>query len=514
MIKPLKTVLFFLLAGLFLLPTVLFLPEKGIEIGPFKLHMMSLDELLGKDTVQYADISDLIVDGFDEDSLPDITEITEVPIDSTEEIPDTIRADASALAASVYRIQFPEGNKSSLKKFFAALKALNNKKSIVRILHYGDSQIEGDRISSYIRNKLQTKYGGVGPGLLPAVQPYDSYFSIKQSNIGNWSRYAVFGKKNPEVLHKSYGALAAFSRFAPINNDSIFKDSILYQGEVVFAESNLAYGRVRKFQKVQIFYGNARRKVAVSLWVDDVEITHDSLKANVDYARYTYTLPQKTKNLTIKFAGYDSPDIYGISLEGLTGISLTNIGMRGSSGTIFNRMEYGHLNKMYANLNVKLFILQFGGNVMPYIKDSSEAISYGRWFGSQIRTLKRMRPDASFVMIGPSDMSHKVKDKYVTYDFLPLVRNELKKAAFKQGIGYWDMYEAMGGYNSMPSWVNAEPALAGSDYTHFTPRGAKLIANMFYNALMIERGFDSAQPPTKQTTTKPAKEKLKKSESE
>jgi len=485
--KPLKTVLFFLLAAAFLLPTVLFLPEKGVKVGPFTLHMMTLDELLGKDTVQYADISDLIVDGFEEDSLPDITEVVEVSVDSSENIPDTIRADAEALAASIHRIDFPNGDKSCLKNFFAALNGIKDKKSIVRILHYGDSQIEGDRISSYIRNKLQTKYGGIGPGLLPAVQPYDSYFSIKQSNVGNWSRYAVFGKKNPEVLHKSYGALAAFSRFAPINNDSIFKDSILYTGEVIFEESKLAYGRVRKFQKVQIFYGNSHRKVAVSLWVDGVEITHDSLKANVDYARYAYTLPAETKNLTIKFAGYDSPDIYGISLEGLSGVSLTNIGMRGSSGTIFNRMEYGHLNKMYANLNVKLFILQFGGNVMPYIKDSTEAVNYGRWFGSQIRTLKRMRPDASFVMIGPSDMSHKVRDNYVTYDFLPLVRDELKKAAFKQRIGYWDMYEAMGGYNSMPSWVNAEPALAGSDYTHFTPRGAKLIANMFYNALMIER---------------------------
>ena len=485
--KPLKTVLFFLLAAAFLLPTVLFLPEKGVKVGPFTLHMMTLDELLGKDTVQYADISGIIADGFEEDSLPDITEVVEVSVDSSENIPDTIRADAEALAASIHRIDFPNGDKSCLKNFFAALNGIKDKKSIVRILHYGDSQIEGDRISSYIRNKLQTKYGGIGPGLLPAVQPYDSYFSIKQSNVGNWSRYAVFGKKNPEVLHKSYGALAAFSRFAPINNDSIFKDSILYTGEVIFEESKLAYGRVRKFQKVQIFYGNSHRKVAVSLWVDGVEITHDSLKANVDYARYAYTLPAETKNLTIKFAGYDSPDIYGISLEGLSGVSLTNIGMRGSSGTIFNRMEYGHLNKMYANLNVKLFILQFGGNVMPYIKDSTEAVNYGRWFGSQIRTLKRMRPDASFVMIGPSDMSHKVRDNYVTYDFLPLVRDELKKAAFKQGIGYWDMYEAMGGYNSMPSWVNAEPALAGSDYTHFTPRGAKLIANMFYNALMIER---------------------------
>ena len=48
------------------------------------------------------------------------------------------------------------------------------------------------------------------------------------------------------------------------------------------------------------------------------------------------------------------------------------------------------------------------------------------------------------------------------------------------------MYEGMGGYNSMPSWVNAEPELARPDYVHFSPRGAKLIANMFYNALIFE----------------------------
>lgn len=487
MIKPLKTLLFFLFAGLFLLPTVLLIPDEGIEVGPFTIHMLTLDDLMGVDTVEYADISNIIDQNINVDSLPDITELANVEVDSVAIPQDTVRADAAALAAKVYRLQFPKGDKSILNNFYKALDGLATNKSLVRIMHYGDSQIEGDRMSSYIRNKLQTKYGGSGPGLLPALQPYDSYFSISQSNPGNWSRYAVFGRKNPLVLHKSYGALAAFSRFAPINNDSIFKDSLYYKAEVVFDESKVAYSRVRTFQKVQIFYGNSNRSVAISLWVDGTEVTRDSLKANVDYARYSYTLPTASKNLTIKFEGYDSPDIYGIALDAINGISLTNIGMRGSSGTIFNRMEYGHLNRMYANLNVKLFILQFGGNVMPYIKDSTAAINYGRWFYSQLRTLKSMRPDASFIVIGPSDMSYKNKDKYVTYEFLPLVRDELKKATLKANIAYWDMYEAMGGYNSMPSWVNAKPALAGSDYTHFTPRGAKLVANMFYNALMIEK---------------------------
>jgi lysophospholipase L1-like esterase len=44
----------------------------------------------------------------------------------------------------------------------------------------------------------------------------------------------------------------------------------------------------------------------------------------------------------------------------------------------------------------------------------------------------------------------------------------------------------MGGHNSMPSWVNAQPELARPDYVHFSARGARLVANMFYNALILE----------------------------
>ena len=49
-----------------------------------------------------------------------------------------------------------------------------------------------------------------------------------------------------------------------------------------------------------------------------------------------------------------------------------------------------------------------------------------------------------------------------------------------------DLYEAMGGYNSMPSFVQAVPSLASADYIHFNNLGINLVAEMFYNALMVE----------------------------
>jgi lysophospholipase L1-like esterase len=139
---------------------------------------------------------------------------------------------------------------------------------------------------------------------------------------------------------------------------------------------------------------------------------------------------------------------------------------------------------MYADLNPGLFILQFGGNVIPYMDGGFE--KYKRFFMRELKVIKKIAPGVPVIVIGPSDMSKKVKGKYETYPNLENVRNALKEATLESGFAFWDMYEAMGGKNSMPSWVNAEPALAITDFVHFNSRGARLISEMFYNALIYE----------------------------
>ena len=51
-------------------------------------------------------------------------------------------------------------------------------------------------------------------------------------------------------------------------------------------------------------------------------------------------------------------------------------------------------------------------------------------------------------------------------------------------ICFWDLYEAMGGKNSMVAWVNK--GLAQKDYTHFSFKGAKYVGEMFYEAIIQE----------------------------
>jgi hypothetical protein len=66
------------------------------------------------------------------------------------------------------------------------------------------------------------------------------------------------------------------------------------------------------------------------------------------------------------------------------------------------------------------------------------------------------------------------------------VRDALKNATFKANGIYWDMYEAMGGRNSMPGWVFAKPPLASRDFVHFNIEGSKIIAQMFYSSILYD----------------------------
>ncbi|MCK5170635.1 MAG: hypothetical protein KAQ75_12215, partial [Bacteroidales bacterium] len=186
--------------------------------------------------------------------------------------------------------------------------------------------------------------------------------------------------------------------------------------------------------------------------------------------------------ITISFKGDDSPDIYGIALDDHSGVAVDNIPLRGSSGTDFTKTDLAFLRSMYQKLNTKLIILQFGVNLVPHI--TSDYSYYERQFYKQLKTLKGLRPDISIIVIGVSDMSRNNKGRFESYPNIENIREAQRNAAFKADCAFWDMYEAMGGKNSMPAWVNTSPALARTDFTHFTWKGSVVISKMFFEALM------------------------------
>ena len=128
-------------------------------------------------------------------------------------------------------LHYPNGDKTVLWPIFQKLEAARSGKQPMRIMHYGDSQLEGDRITAYLRNKLQTQFGGTGPGLFPVADIVPS-FSIDRVISDNWKRYSVMGRKDPTQHHDRFGALSSFSRFTPILPDTVPLDSVEQEATV------------------------------------------------------------------------------------------------------------------------------------------------------------------------------------------------------------------------------------------------------------------------------------------
>jgi lysophospholipase L1-like esterase len=281
---------------------------------------------------------------------------------------------------------------------------------------------------------------------------------------------------------KTVGPLLSFSSMCSLPPDSLHLDSI-YTASAAMQAGSALYTNARSFNRIRIFYSNQYAAASITLEAGGETI---SRPLNPEHTMLTINLSQWADMLSFTLKGDATTLIQGVSMESQTGVIVDNIPLRGSAGTIFKQADRRLMTDAMNSMDVSLFILQFGGNVMPYIEDEQACINYGNWFYSQIKYLQSIRPDAAFIVIGPSDMSIKEGSDFVTYPLLPNVRDALRSAAFRAGAGYFDMFEAMGGQNSMTAWVAADPPLAMPDYTHFSPRGARLMGEMFYEALMLE----------------------------
>ena len=257
--KPIKTLLFTIAVFVLLAGTMLVTPEEGVKIGEFNFHMPTFGEMFSTEKEEFADVSEIIEKQFDLDSL----------MEAESNIADSLAAkNATAihdsLVQSIYKIDITEEGRENLARFFQKLKSGKT----TRIMHYGDSQLEGDRITANLRNKLQTKFSGTGLGLRPAVQPYDFVFSAVQTNSSNWTRYPVYGKVDTLVNHNRYGVMGAFSRFAPLTFDSIpFENTVLHEAELSISKTTISFNKTREYRRMRLFYGNAKSPVDLKLLV-------------------------------------------------------------------------------------------------------------------------------------------------------------------------------------------------------------------------------------------------------
>ncbi len=454
-------------------------PKNGITFeSGMVIRYPSFSSLFFEKKIEKTDISNIINLADAEEKALDLDTTAGVKTDEKKlAIAKFAKVDTSLKLITT--IQYKNSERTAMFNFFNSLANIDNEDKSIRILHYGDSQIEGDRISDYIRLKLQSQFGGEGPGLI-SFMPVTPSVVNKISWSTGWDRYIVFAGKDKRVKHNNFGALAHITRF---NNYLKVTDTTQYKSAwVKIVTSKSAGAQAAAYKKIKLFYGGAQTKTHIELFENGTLNNSDSLLVGGNFNVKEFVLNQGALLQEFKFKGKDSPDFYGVSLEGNKGVMVDNFGLRGSSGTFFNQINFIQLKQFYDYLNTKLIILQFGGNALPYITSKEQADAFGGYLKAQISIIKKLAPQASVLVIGPADMSVKVGVDYETHPQLEDLRDAIKKAAFDSDCAFFDMYSCMGGKNSMLSWV--EQGIGAKDYIHFSPAGARKIAVLLYSSLM------------------------------
>lgn len=498
-------VLFALLGGLCLL-----FPAEGIKIGPLTLRYPSLQDVLGieeeeeevaheltpeelleqemavlmeaKDStfmdfcqnspirISMPRIHCYLTDTLSQaqylamtDSLRALCDSIVMRIDSMPVI--TASAEPDTLWIAYRDSVTEERDMTYLDDFFLSLDSARSQH--VRIVHYGDSQIEEDRITSGLREHFQAEFGGGGAGWLPA-QKWVAKMTSSQSTSPELPYYLAYGTASMHANHNRYGPMATVAHASgPVR--------------ITYTMSKKdRFPHVRDFDRVTV------------------------LRNNPDGSGLMYQVQEfdtLQQSITVNIAG--PADIYGVLIDQKTGVSMDNVPMRGSSGSIFTRIDRSTIAPFFEHENVRLIIMQYGGNSVPSLKSEKSLHIFCQQIVKQIHYLQSLAPEAKVLFIGPSDMSTNMAGQMKTYTLLPQFVELLDQYVTSAGASFWNLYEAMGGYGSMVQWVASRPQLAGEDYVHFTHKGAEHVSDLlyetidtYYNYYKFRRGELELELPT------------------
>ena len=478
--RPLKIALYIWSVIALLGVVCMVVPDGGWHIGQWNLRFPTLAEALDLKKDSIADFDVEIIN----DSLLAEADLS-MPTDSVVQ-QDTLASKDSV--AQKPQPVIPEvhvvhtDSRAYLAAFYAALDGTDS--IPVRVVHYGDSQLEEDRITNILRERWQQEFGGGGVGLIPLHQTIPtrtirqklSINGVVQTTQKGPKRYIVYGPKSMRLTDSDdYGVMG---QVAVMDSTLVpGSDSVVLQVEPLDKKRKTYH----YFSHVRVLADSAYAIKNFELRIKRGDSLNIIRSQESGLRSQDFLLPDSTTKCEIHLQG--KGNVYGISLETDKGVIVDNIPMRGCSGNIFTKIDSTQLSDFYRETNTKLIILQFGGNMIPQTENPSTIRGYVRsTMRQQVRYLRACAPEASILFIGPSDMSTNIDGQMTTYPLVPYMDQQFRKMAQEEGIAYWSMYDAMGGKGSMVRWV--ENGLAGSDYVHFTRAGANKIGKQLYHWLM------------------------------
>ncbi|MDY3528533.1 hypothetical protein PG593_01915 [Riemerella anatipestifer] len=342
---------------------------------------------------------------------------------------------------------------SALPKFVEKLEKLKKqKKGKVRIAFFGDSMIEGDLMTQTLRRLLQTEFGGKGVGFVPMYSNVAGFRTTAMVSGKGW-KDTHFMIKGADNLYLSG------HRFEGLGTGS-YEDKTIQSTDVV--TKALLFGKINDAAIV----ANGTPLVLSGIdKVNRIVLSNDN-NSRVSVQSKTSSLP-----------------LFGVSFESENGVFVDNFSFRGITGVELGKIDKEIYNAVQKNNPYDLVILQYGVNLMFRPKDTNYEY-YEKMMSPVLEKLKKEMPNTEFLLIGSADRAFRYNGEYKTAVGLPNLLKLQAELALKYNMAFYNNFATMGGENSIVKWANATPPLANKDYIHPNTKGAEILGQKLYEAIM------------------------------
>lgn len=352
---------------------------------------------------------------------------------------------------------------NSVKNFFKKLKKTPQRK--LKILHIGDSHVQADIFTGYIRNELQVIFGDGGRGF---VFPYaaastHAAYDYKTSCKGEWD-YSRNVQPYPVYDMGITGATVHTE-----DSSASFK--------LVFS----SWALKKNFNVLKIYCKRSPESFDLKLKTTssepplyiDCNSFNDKLYIEINLPKASDTLEffiNKTDTAQKYF------ECYGLLIETNEdkGVLYNSVGINSAGLQSILREEL--LLYQLQELKPDLVVLDIGTNDFYKIKFLSDDIENN--LCKIIDVIQCASPDAAIILSDVQDIYYRYWDEANCKTYSTLMR----EVAFRKGCAFYDYYYVAGGQYSMLKWLSNK--LACYDRVHLSIAGYYLRGELFCNALL------------------------------
>ncbi len=333
------------------------------------------------------------------------------------------------------------------------------KKGKVRIAYFGDSMIEGDLLTQTIRKLLQGEFGGSGVGFVPVASPVAKFRQTISTGVSEgWQDISFKTPGKPNLYISGHAFYGGASDYVSITDKSV-KDS------TTLIEKSILFGRCDSTTTI-----NANNHIT-------------DIKGPAIFNRQVLS---NDASHSLRISGLDNKlPVYGLSFESENGVIVDNFSFRGITGIELNKLDSNMLSAIAQNNHYDLIVFQYGVNML-FRPDDMNFNWYNRAFSPVVKKFKACFPDAEILMVSTADRAFRYEGQLESAHGIDSLVKVQASIAYGTKSSFYNQFATMGGRQSIVNWADSTPSLANKDYVHPNFRGAALLGQYFYEAMMKE----------------------------